>query len=82
MGRLENNNYIQFIYDGKLGDFCKYFSFFKTLNVDDFIKEKNFNESKASKEELSKCFNYEAYLSFKYVIEILKENIKNLCRDY
>ena len=65
---LEKDDYILFIHDGKMGDFCKYFAFFKTLNVGAFMKDKNFDESKASVEELNKCFNYEAYLSFKYVI--------------
>jgi hypothetical protein len=52
-----------------MGEFCNYFSFFKTLNVDTFIKDKNFDEIKASKEELDKCLNYEAYLSLKDLID-------------
>lgn len=51
-----------------MGKFCNYFSFFKTLDVNVFIKDKKFDESKASKEELDKCLNYEAYLSFKDLI--------------
>ena len=58
-----------------MGKFCNYFSFFKTLDVNVFIKDKKFDESKASKEELDKCLNYEAYLSFKDLIDKLKYKI-------
>ena len=40
-----------------MGKFCNYFSFFKTLDVNVFIKDKKFDESKASKEELDKFYD-------------------------
>ena len=43
--------------DGKMQDLLKIYNFFKNLNPSSFNKEANFDQDKASSEELSKCFN-------------------------
>lgn len=61
--------------DGKMQDLLKIYNFFKNLHPNSFIKEPNFDQSKATSEELNKCFNLFAFKLCNLICAKLKDLI-------
>lgn len=43
--------------DGKMAELLKIYNFLKNFHPNSFSKEASFDQSKATSEELNKCFN-------------------------